>query len=623
LKTRVATRPLRAWPVAIILALAPVWLIGIFHRGLWTPDEPREADIAWRMSQQSDRTLPHLADMPFLEKPPLSYWLSAASIEKSGDSPAAARAPNILYAMVTALSLGALAFAMSAVARGAGTGPTAGRSAERAVADGRAALTPVERRKGATAAFLAATFAATALIVFRVEVWLAPDAGLLAGCSLALLGAWLGYTASPGRLKLAGYTLMHAGAATGFMFKSAPGWLAPALALLTIVIWERRWSELVRWELYAGFLLQIAIIAPWIHAVMQTPDGDEALRAFFWNNVVGRFTHVSAPAALDYTTGHQNWAGKYLIELPAYLFPWTLIAVAALARAWKRVRSVEGTGWRFAVGAAVPFLVALSLSATARDIYAAPAVLGLCLLMALWAVEIADTPGRLDRFALRGTRVLIALIACVFVGLLGVLAAARGGDIASAEEVSAVVLLAAAVLVPPVTLVALWLASAAQRRGDIARTLHWSYAAYAGALCVAALAAFPAVDRWQDLPDIARDIHRDSGSPPLGLLDPDETTIAMLDHKLRTRFVILTSSQSSPPAAVVADWFRSHGAHSRVLVNLPGHAPGELSRFMDRWHPRAPPGDGTTAMLIAKGDATLMRRYELPQGRRYALLGPP
>jgi len=169
-----------------------VWLIGIFHRGLWTPDEPREADIAWRMSQQSDRTLPHLADMPFLEKPPLSYWLSAASIEKSGDSPAAARAPNILYAMVTALSLGALAFAMSAVARGAGTGPTAGRSAERAVADGRAALTPVERRKGATAAFLAAMFAATALIVFRVEVWLAPDAGLLAGCSLALLGAWLG-----------------------------------------------------------------------------------------------------------------------------------------------------------------------------------------------------------------------------------------------------------------------------------------------------------------------------------------------------------------------------------------------------------------------------------------------
>jgi hypothetical protein len=286
---------------------------------------------------------------------------------------------------------------------------------------------------------------------------------------------------------------------------------------------------------------------------------------------------------------------------------------------------VDGTAWRFAVGAAVPFIAALSLSATARDIYAAPAVLGLCLLMALWAVEIADAPGRIDRIALRGTRVLVAFIACVFVGLLVVLAAARGGDVASAEEVSRVVLLTAAVLVPAIAVVALWLAIAAQRRGDIARTLHWIYAAYAGALCIAALAAFPAIDRWQDLPDLAGDIRRDSGGQPLGLLDPDETTIAMLDHKLRTPFVILTSSPSSPPATVVSDWFRAHGAHSRVLVNLPGHAPGELSRFLDRWRPQAqaPPGDGQAAMLTAKGGATLERRYELPQGRRYALLGPP
>src|SRR5690348_12414464 len=93
---RATTRPLRAWPLAIVLALSPVWLVGIVHRGLWTPDEPREADIVWRMSQQSDRTLPHLADIPFLEKPPLSYWLSAASVERFGDSPATARAPNAL-----------------------------------------------------------------------------------------------------------------------------------------------------------------------------------------------------------------------------------------------------------------------------------------------------------------------------------------------------------------------------------------------------------------------------------------------------------------------------------------------------------------------------------------------
>ena len=82
----------------IVLALAPLWLVGIFGRGLWTPDEPREADIAWRMSLQSDRTLPQLAGGPFLEKPPLSYWMSAARSALFGDSAAAARVPNLLYA---------------------------------------------------------------------------------------------------------------------------------------------------------------------------------------------------------------------------------------------------------------------------------------------------------------------------------------------------------------------------------------------------------------------------------------------------------------------------------------------------------------------------------------------
>jgi len=32
------------------------WCVGMFARGYWTPDEPREADIAWRMSWQADQS---------------------------------------------------------------------------------------------------------------------------------------------------------------------------------------------------------------------------------------------------------------------------------------------------------------------------------------------------------------------------------------------------------------------------------------------------------------------------------------------------------------------------------------------------------------------------------------
>ena len=580
------------WTVRILLALAPIWLLAILDRGLWTPDEPREADIAWRMSQQSDRTLPQLAGTPFLEKPPLTYWMSAAGIRLFGDSAAAARAPNLLYAAVTALAVGALAFVIA----------------------------------GNTAAIVAALVSATAVIVFRVTAWLAPDACLLAGCALALLGAWLGFTAPTGRRKLLGYCLMHVGAAIGFMAKSAPGWMAPALALATLIAWERRWSELRRWQLYAGLLLQVAIIGPWIYAVTRTSQGEEALSTLFWHNVVGRFTRISAPAGLDYTTAHQNTVGKYFIELPVYLLPWTLLVAAALRRAWDRVRvpGQAGTPWRFALSASLPFLIVLSVAATARDIYSAPALLGLGLLVGLWSVDAQLSPTRFDKFALRWTRWLVALIAVGFALFPAVLTLAT----------SRVDYLAATGVTLVVTIVATRLSARAQQRGNLQRSFERTYATYATALCLMALATFPAIDRWHDLEQLARHISADSAHDELALLAPDETTVAMLDDPLQTRFTILnfdwanaaaagTNPVARTPEQLITHWFDAHGPSARVLILLPGHAPGELTRFFGRFHPMQMPDDGIVRTLTSEGVASLLHRYEIPQGRRYALLGPP
>jgi 4-amino-4-deoxy-L-arabinose transferase-like glycosyltransferase len=574
---------LRPLSLAILAALAPLWLVGLFDRGLWTPDEPREADIAWRMSTQADRILPQLAGTPFLEKPPLSYWAAGGAIALWGDSAAAARVPNLLYAAITALALGALALAMT------GDGP---------------------------AALLAALIGASALTAYRVTVWLAPDAALLAGCALALLGVWLGYHAPPGRAKALGYGLMHLGAAAAFMAKSAPGWIVPALALGTLIAWEGRWRELRRWELYAGLIVQALIIGPWVLAVAGSPHGADALRTLFWYNLAGRFTHVPGPAALDYTSGHHNSPGKYLLELPVYLLPWTLLVVAALRRAWRqsRLTGAPGTPWRFALAASLPFLVLLSLAQTARDVYAAPALLGFAALVGLWVHETELAPTRLDTLALGATRWLVAAMAAALIGLLAVLGAAR----AASPGACLIAALAAAVA----TGVGLRRAARAQRRSALARSLAWTFGAYAAAVCLTALAAFPAVDRWQDLPQLARRIHADTRAGALGLLDPDETTIAMLDHGLDTRFVVLTTGGHATTEAV-GGWLASHGASARVLVLLPGHAPGRVTRWLASLHPPVAAGDGVAGRLTAAGAARIVQRYELPQGRRYALLGPP
>jgi len=576
----------RRWPLLVVLALAPLWVIGILCRGAWTPDEPREADIAWRMSLQTDRTLPQLAETPFLEKPPLSYWMSGAAIEVYGDSPAAARVPNLLYAAIVALTIGALAFAMD----------------------------------GGTAAIVAALVAGTAITAFRVSIWLAPDACLLAGCAIALLGAYLGFNAPPGRSKLFGYTLMHVGAAIGFMAKSAPGWLVPATALIGIIVWERRWSELRRWELYAGLVAQVLLIGPWIYEVSVSSHGADALRALFWNNVVGRFTQVAGPDTIDYTLGHKNKPGKYFLELPVYLLPWTLLAVAAAWRAWGRLRAGvnRSTPWRFAISAIVPFLLLLTFAATARDIYAAPILLGFGLLIGLWLSELVvggrrPSLSRVDLFAIRGTNVLVGLIAVGFATVLVIFALAAPGLSGINYAINAVVVVA-------IALITLLFASNMLRSGDPLRSLAWTYTAYAATLTLSGLAIFPVIDRWQDLPSLARNIRDDARGGTLALLDPDETTIAMLDHRLRTQFVEL-DTQSDSAVNVVSGWLRSQGPHSHVLVKLPGRTPGEVKRLLDRIHPTPAPDDGVAATLVSSGVATVVHRYELAEGRRYALLG--
>jgi len=161
------------------------------------------------------------------------------------------------------------------------------------------------------------------------------------------------------------------------------------------------------------------------------------------------------------------------------------------------------------------------------------------------------------------------------------------------------------------------------------RSVGWIYGAYAAAVCLAALVVLPVIDHWQDLPALARRIRADTAHEPLALLDPDETTIAMLDHGLATRFTVLRSgadareAHSMSPPQLVAGWFHSAGPAARVLVLLPGHAPGAVSEWLGRFLPAAAPGDGPAGALTAAGTAALVQRYELPQGRRYALLGPP
>src|ERR1700722_3543526 len=573
--------------LGLATALLLIWCIGMFARGYWTPDEPSEADIAWRMSWQTDRAVPLLAGEAFCEKPPLTYWLAALPMKFLGTQAWVARLPNLLYALITALSVVLLA----------------SRSAVR------------------FAGLVGAAAVSTLLLSYQVAIWLATDAPLLAAVSVALLGAYRGFYAANTRERLRGYSWMHLALGLGFLSKSAAAWMVPETAIVTLASWENRWRELLRWELNVGLVLQAALILTWIWFVYAGPDGAAHLKVFFWNNLVGRFTHVDAPNEIQYAAAHRNFPGKYLVELPLYLFPWTLLVIAALYRAWRR-RGVSFDDYRpvrFALAAALPALAVLSVAATARNVYFAPALPGVALLLAWWSREIAAGADRWDLRALRATAALLLAGMMVMVGALGLIAVDAWDAMSSR---AGFIVISAAGLV-----VAAWLALrawAAAGRDRLPRALWSLFLAYVALLAGPASQAYRQVDSWQDLKSIARAIGHDAADKPLILFAPDETTRAMIDMYARTTVRLIPG----PIDAAAIDRLRAAAGaapRSGVVVQLPSESVARrlARRFGQSRSGHAAESDAPSAPVwAAEAQLRLATSYSLPNGRRYALLEP-
>lgn len=578
--TSTLSLPPRQWILVALIALAPLWMTGIYGRGYWTPDEPREADISWRMSFQADQSLPQLGDEPFMEKPPLSYWMSAASMKLFGVSPAAARTPNLLYVLMLTLAVWWLVNSMT----------------------------------GGMGATLAAVIAGSACISYQVAIWLAPDASLLTGCAVSLLGLYRGYVASNGRDKLKWYTLMHLGAMMGFMAKSAVGWIYPALTLFVMMLWERRWNELKYWQLWLGFIPQALVIGGWIYNLAQLPNGQHALTIMFWNNLAGRFTDINATGEFNYAAAHLNWPGKYWAELPYYLIPWTFLAIAALYRAWPNIKlkTSESTAWRFGVAASLPFLLLLSFATTARNIYAAPAMLGFAVLIGLWLSCYLKQANTLDVWMLRLTRYGVLGVALLISGLmiLPTITASASSD-----------LLGYATLTLLLWVIVFFMfrhgVKAEAQRSPM--SVGWVYAMYVATIAMAGLTVFPVFDRVQDLGLVGAAVKRDIGNRPLALLAPDETTIAMMDYQLKTPMTLL-KDQNKDAMTQAKAWFETHPNEGLILVKLSGSVSGDMAKLASYFKKNKLPNNGMVTELEQAGIGRLYKLYELPMGRRYALV---
>ncbi|HYS14210.1 MAG TPA: glycosyltransferase family 39 protein, partial [Burkholderiaceae bacterium] len=82
--------------------LAAAWLLAFaWIRPLTVPDEGRYTDIARWMVLTGDWLIPRINGLPFIQKPPLYFWLEAIGIELAGTSLLVARWVSLAAAFVT------------------------------------------------------------------------------------------------------------------------------------------------------------------------------------------------------------------------------------------------------------------------------------------------------------------------------------------------------------------------------------------------------------------------------------------------------------------------------------------------------------------------------------------
>jgi 4-amino-4-deoxy-L-arabinose transferase-like glycosyltransferase len=339
---------MRSRVVPLVLGLL---LIGSFlgvGRELWTPDEPREAEISREM-WLSPSVVPSLNETAFIEKPPLYYWTVAGVFELLGrQSAAAARSVSGTAAFLTLL----LVFLWG-------------------------------RREFSPAVGLVAAVGLATSVQFMISThWIVMDPLLMLFTTAA---AWAGFELVQGRSNARTLLVFYGSLTLALWTKGLIGPVLVAAGLLAYAVARRSLVPVWRVRPFLGVAVMVLMTGA-IAALIYVDAGFGAVREWLWVNHVQRFVNPTY-------TGHDQPFYYYLTALPIAVFPWWLPLASVLRpKRWRVAPDATAPSpWHAArvyMGAmTLGMVLLLSASSTKRGLYLLPVLPPLFLLLAAEAVE--------------------------------------------------------------------------------------------------------------------------------------------------------------------------------------------------------------------------------------------
>jgi 4-amino-4-deoxy-L-arabinose transferase-like glycosyltransferase len=277
---REATGPYRLRSLLLLIAVPALLLYPCLSFHLFEPDESRYAQIAREMLQRGEVVVPYLQGEPYLDKPPLTYWLTEASYALFGVEVAAARLAPALAVHACILIVYLL---------------------------GRRSLGEASAFRGALLLSLAPGFLGMGRLLLL-------DGILTLWTTLALLSAFEAVRGQ--RLRWGWWLLAAVACGLGILTK---GPIALILLLPPLWLWRRLSGQGAApgrrgWLVFLGVALAVAL--PWYIAMcLRVPA---FATTFLWEHNVQRFL---APLA------HQHGVWYYVPVLLGSLLPATLLIV--------------------------------------------------------------------------------------------------------------------------------------------------------------------------------------------------------------------------------------------------------------------------------------------------------